>query len=142
MMTGTEPLCVALLDLDYFKAYNDTHGHLAGDTVLASLGQSWLSMLRPQDLLVRWGGEEFALALPDCPVDCALEVLERLRAQVPDGQAASAGLACWDGLETIEALMSRADAALYEAKRTGRDRTVTSTGGTEGVDRAEPAVVR
>ena len=142
MMSGTEPLCVALLDLDYFKTYNDTHGHLAGDTVLASLGRSWLSMLRPQDLLVRWGGEEFALALPDCPVDCALDVLERLRAQVPDGQAASAGLACWDGVETIEALMSRADAALYEAKRTGRNRTVASVGGSEGADRGEPAVVR
>ncbi|MHB1491646.1 MAG: GGDEF domain-containing protein [Cellulomonas sp.] len=142
MMTDPGPLCVALLDLDYFKTYNDTHGHLAGDTVLASLGRSWLSMLRPQDLLVRWGGEEFALALPDCPVDCALDVLERLRAQVPDGQAASAGLACWDGVETIEALMSRADAALYEAKRTGRNRSVTSVGGPEGVDRGEPAVAR
>ncbi|HUX69531.1 MAG TPA: GGDEF domain-containing protein [Cellulomonadaceae bacterium] len=142
MMTDAGPLCVALLDLDYFKTYNDTHGHLAGDTVLASLGRSWLSMLRPQDLLVRWGGEEFALALPDCPVDCALEVLERLRAQVPDGQAASAGLACWDGVETIEVLMSRADAALYEAKRTGRNRTVRSVAGPDGVDRGEPAAVR
>jgi len=129
MMTAPGSLCVALLDLDLFKDYNDTHGHLAGDTVLAELGRAWFPMLRPQDVLVRWGGEEFALALPDCPLDDASEVLERLRTKVPDGQTASAGLACWDGTETVEALMSRADDALYEAKRSGRNRTITSLGG-------------
>ena len=127
IMAGAGPFCVALLDLDHFKVYNDTHGHLAGDSVLAAIGRSWLAMLRPHDLLVRWGGEEFALALPDCPVGLAVEVLERLRTQVPEGLSASAGLARWDGSETIESLMARADAALYEAKRAGRDRTVTST---------------
>lgn len=127
IMADAGPLCVALLDLDHFKVYNDTHGHLAGDSVLAALGRSWLAMLRPRDLLVRWGGEEFALALPDCTVDLAVEVLERLRTQVPEGLSASAGLARWDGAETIESLMARADTALYEAKRAGRDRTVTST---------------
>lgn len=124
MMAGPEVLCIAVLDLDSFKDYNDTRGHLAGDRLLAALAKSWSSQLRPQDLLVRWGGEEFALALPGCDLPSALEVLERLRASVPDGQTVSAGLACWDGSETIEAMMSRADAALYRAKQTGRDRTV------------------
>jgi diguanylate cyclase (GGDEF)-like protein len=126
MMTDHDVLCVAVLDLDFFKHYNDTRGHLAGDTLLADLGRSWLPQVRPQDLLVRWGGEEFALALPQCTMEDAREVLERLRASLPDGQTASAGLASWDGTESIEALMSRADAALYEAKNHGRDRIATA----------------
>lgn len=126
MMTDAGSLSVALLDLDHFKIYNDSRGHLAGDSVLSALGRSWLAMLRPEDLLVRWGGEEFALALPDCPIDQAVDVLERLRAHVPEGLSASAGLALWNGTETIEGLLARADVALYEAKRTGRDRTVVS----------------
>jgi diguanylate cyclase (GGDEF)-like protein len=124
MMTAPGPLWVALFDLDFFKAYNDHRGHLAGDALLQALAQAWSQLLRPQDLLVRWGGEEFALALPDCPLASAQEVVERLRGALPDGQTVSAGLACWDGNETIEALMSRADTALYRAKTTGRDRTV------------------
>ncbi|MHB1491607.1 MAG: GGDEF domain-containing protein, partial [Cellulomonas sp.] len=84
---------------------------------------------RPQDLLVRWGGEEFALALPGCDLPEALEVLERLRASVRDGQTVSAGLARWDGTETIEALMSRADAGLYRAKNDGRNRTIMAIAG-------------
>ena len=129
MMTSAGSVSVALLDLDHFKTYNDSHGHLAGDNVLSALGRSWLAILRPEDLLVRWGGEEFALALPDCPIDRAVEVLERLRAHVPEGLSASAGLALWNGTETIEGLLARADAALYEAKRTGRDRTVVADHG-------------
>ena len=128
MMTGPGVLCIALLDLDFFKTYNDTRGHLAGDAMLADLAKSWAALLRPQDLLVRWGGEEFALALPGCDLPEALEVLERLRASVPDGQTVSAGLARWDGTETIEALMSRADAGLYRAKNDGRNRTIMAIG--------------
>jgi diguanylate cyclase (GGDEF)-like protein len=122
-------VCIALLDLDFFKAYNDTRGHLAGDGLLQQLGESWRPLVRPTDLLVRWGGEEFALALPDCPLSQALEVLERLRSAVPDGQTVSAGVASWDGSESIETLMARADAALYEAKAAGRDRVVAAEPG-------------
>lgn len=117
-------LCVALIDLDFFKIYNDTNGHLAGDELLRALGRVWRETVRPQDMLVRWGGEEFALALPDCPVAEAEVVLGRLSAAVPSGQTVSAGLAHWNGKESIESLMTRADTALYEAKADGRNRVV------------------
>lgn len=126
MMAGDDVLCVAVLDLDHFKIYNDTRGHLAGDTLLADLGRAWAPQLRPHDLLVRWGGEEFAVALPQCTLQDAYEAIERLRCSVPDQQTASAGLALWDGTESVEALMSRADAALYEAKNNGRNQTMVA----------------
>jgi len=116
------PLCIAIADLDFFKAYNDTHGHLAGDTLLKSLGESWRHLVRPDDLLVRWGGEEFAVALPGCTPSEALVVLERLSRGVPSGQTVSFGLAERMPDESIETLMTRADAALYEAKHGGRNR--------------------
>ena len=116
------PLCVAIADLDHFKAYNDTYGHIAGDELLKSLGESWRHLVRPDDLLVRWGGEEFAIALPGCTPSGALIVLERLSLGVPFGQTVSVGLAERQPEETIENLMTRADAALYEAKRSGRNR--------------------
>jgi diguanylate cyclase (GGDEF)-like protein len=115
-------LCVAIADLDHFKNYNDTYGHPAGDALLRELADSWRRRVRPYDLLVRWGGEEFAIALPDCPVEVAVEVLERLRASVPLGQTVSIGVAERGSEESVESLMSRADRALYDAKESGRNR--------------------
>jgi diguanylate cyclase (GGDEF)-like protein len=125
VMSGAGEVWIALFDIDRFKDYNDTRGHLAGDALLASLGEAWLKRLRPDDLMVRWGGEEFALALvvERHSREQALERVERMRALVPDGQTISAGMACWNGIETIESLMARADKALYHAKRSGRNRT-------------------
>ncbi|MCZ3385377.1 MAG: sensor domain-containing diguanylate cyclase [Actinomycetia bacterium] len=123
------PLCVAIADLDHFKAYNDTYGHNAGDTLLKSLGESWRHLVRPDDLLVRWGGEEFAVALPGCTPSEALVVLERLSRGVPLGQTVSIGVAGRQPDETIEKLMTRADAALYEAKQSGRNRIYVCTAG-------------
>lgn len=117
-------LCVALLDLDGFKAYNDSHGHQAGDELLRTVAESWRGHLRVTDVLARYGGEEFAVALPAWPLKTALVVVERLRTDIPAGQTCSAGLVAWNGKETAEELVSRADEALYEAKRAGRDRTV------------------
>jgi diguanylate cyclase (GGDEF)-like protein len=125
MMSAGGPLWVGLFDVDHFKAYNDCHGHLAGDLLLQKLAAEWTRLLRSSDLLVRWGGEEFALALPECSLASAHQIVERLRSTLPDGQSVSAGLACWDGTESIESLMSRADEALYKAKAGGRDRSVT-----------------
>ena len=120
---GSE-LCVAMLDLDRFKDYNDAFGHQAGDRLLKQAAAAWSAQLRGTDVLTRYGGEEFALALPGCPPAQALAVVERLRRVTPQGQTCSAGLVCWDGEEAPADLVGRADAALYEAKHAGRDRTI------------------
>ncbi|MCB0876484.1 MAG: sensor domain-containing diguanylate cyclase, partial [Solirubrobacterales bacterium] len=123
---GRRPLAVAMLDLDRFKAYNDLHGHQAGDRVLREAASAWRTVLRETDLLARYGGEEFAVALPGCDLEHAGHLVNRLREVTPAGQSCSAGLASWDGDETADALLGRADDALYEAKQTGRDRTVVA----------------
>jgi diguanylate cyclase (GGDEF)-like protein len=120
------PVTVTILDLDRFKAFNDRHGHQAGDLLLKEATAAWKSMLRAEDLLVRYGGEEFCVLMAGSPADAALELVERLRTATPRRQSFSAGIAQWDGRETPEQLLARADAALYEAKRSGRDRVVSS----------------
>jgi diguanylate cyclase (GGDEF)-like protein/PAS domain S-box-containing protein len=120
------PLAVVMLDLDHFKAFNDAHGHQAGDGVLAELGRAWRTQLRASDFVARYGGEEFAALLPACPPEEATAAIERLRVVIPAAQTCSAGVAHWDGEESPEALTGRADLALYTAKRTGRDRVVTA----------------
>lgn len=117
---GTE-LCLAVIDLDHFKSYNDSKGHLAGDEMLRACAIAWDSAVRGADMLVRFGGEEFLVVLPDCSLDEASEIVERLRVATPGEQTCSAGLAAWDGVESIDELISRADAAVYMAKAGGRD---------------------
>ncbi len=119
-------LCVAMLDLDLFKSYNDDRGHQAGDRLLKQSAAAWAGELRASDTLARYGGEEFTVALPGCTLADARVIVERLRAAMPAEQKVSAGVACWNGRESSEELVGRADAALYEAKRTGRDRLVSS----------------
>ncbi|HEV2871623.1 MAG TPA: sensor domain-containing diguanylate cyclase, partial [Actinomycetota bacterium] len=118
-----QPVCVALLDLDHFKAYNDEHGHQAGDRLLKAAAAAWESRLRKTDLLARYGGEEFAVLLPDCALGNAMEIAERLRTAQPE-VTCSIGVADWDGREDIGRLVARADRALYAAKAGGRDRCV------------------
>jgi diguanylate cyclase (GGDEF)-like protein len=118
------PLCVAMIDLDHFKAYNDEHGHQAGDRFLKQSAAAWGVELRATDFLARYGGEEFALALPNCTPEQALEVVGRMRAATPEGETCSAGLALWDGHEDAPGLVGRADAALYDAKHRGRNLSV------------------
>jgi diguanylate cyclase (GGDEF)-like protein len=118
------PLGVAMLDLDHFKGYNDREGHPAGDLLLRGATREWTSRLRAEDLLARYGGEEFAVVMPDCGDETeAVKAVERVRSATPT-VTASAGVAVWDGREPAGQLIRRADAALYEAKRAGRDRTV------------------
>jgi diguanylate cyclase (GGDEF)-like protein/PAS domain S-box-containing protein len=121
---SSTPLCLAILDLDFFKAYNDAHGHLAGDGMLRDCAEAWDSELRGEDTIVRYGGEEFLVILPGATLDQAAGTVERLRAVTPDGQTCSAGLACWDLVESAEDLLERADVALYAAKDAGRDQLV------------------
>ena len=120
------PVCVAMVDLDRFKEYNDEHGHQAGDRQLKQIAATWRDVLRPTDVLARYGGEEFVVLLPNCGADRAVEVIERLRGVIPEGETCSAGVASWDRLEGPESLVSRADDALYRAKREGRDRVVSA----------------
>jgi len=116
-----EPLSVAILDIDHFKNFNDSHGHLAGDEVLRACAKAWDAALRGEDTIVRFGGEEFLVLLPDTGPDQAAEIVERLRGTTPMGQTCSAGLALWDCAESIDDLLRRADEALYLAKASGRN---------------------
>ncbi|WP_369054515.1 GGDEF domain-containing protein [Kineococcus terrestris] len=118
------PLCVALLDLDRFKTYNDTFGHPAGDRLLVGSAAGWRARLQGRGVLARWGGEEFLLLLPGLPAVAAVEVVDELRAATADGQTFSGGVAQWDGAESDESLVARADEALYAAKAAGRDRVL------------------
>jgi diguanylate cyclase (GGDEF)-like protein len=121
------PVSVALIDLDHFKRFNDLRGHQAGDRLLRAATDAWRGQLRKVDLLARYGGEEFGVILPGCPPDEAAAIVDRLRALTPEGETSSAGIAGWNGAESAEALVARADRALYRAKRAGRDRTVVAS---------------
>jgi diguanylate cyclase (GGDEF)-like protein/PAS domain S-box-containing protein len=117
------PLCVAAIDLDRFKPYNDTFGHQAGDTLLREATTAWRGVLRGVDLLSRLGGDEFAVLLPDCDLDGARGIVERLQSVTPgghDGVGSSAGLVAWRAGEDAATVVARADAALYAAKAAGR----------------------
>ncbi|HYA66277.1 MAG TPA: GGDEF domain-containing protein, partial [Burkholderiaceae bacterium] len=109
-------LTVAMLDLDFFKRYNSRRGHAGGDALLRQASQFWRKQLRPTDTLVRYGGEEFTIVLPNCAADQACQLIDRLRPGLPDNQTFSAGVATWDHQESAENLLRRADQALLMAK--------------------------
>ncbi|MCU1357752.1 MAG: diguanylate cyclase [Acidimicrobiales bacterium] len=121
------PLAIAIFDIDHFKAYNDEHGHQAGDELLATAGTAWGSTLRAIDLLARWGGEEFALLLPATDAPGARLVLDRLQQVMPEGQTFSAGFTIVHvqppEMPDPLALMLAADRAMYAAKAAGRGRS-------------------
>jgi two-component system cell cycle response regulator len=129
------PLSVAIIDIDHFKAVNDTHGHDAGDRVLVAVATALAGHLRAEDQLGRLGGEEFLAVLPDTDAAAAERVTEKLRCEsglaVVDYEGAdlavtvSIGVATWDG-EAPEVLLRRADDALYAAKAAGRDRALSA----------------
>ncbi|MDA8281153.1 MAG: GGDEF domain-containing protein [Actinomycetota bacterium] len=126
-----QALAVAMLDLDHFKACNDTHGHLAADEVLERIGRLLNQRVRSGDLAARYGGDEFCLVLPATGVSGAHALVESIRQQVGacvpgSGVTLSAGIACWDGQSTGAVLLAEADARLYAAKRAGRDTVVSS----------------
>ena len=118
------PLCVAVLDLDRFKQFNDEHGHQAGDRYLKQMAGTWSAELRGTDILARHGGEEFALAMPGTSLEDAESLLRRLCGATPEGQTCSAGVCAWDWQEGPDELLARADRALYDAKAGGRNRVV------------------
>lgn len=126
------PLSAAVLDMDHFKAFNDTFGHLKGDLVLKETTAAWASILEGRGFLARFGGEEFTVLLPTATAD-AVGVLDQMRRMVTHGQTCSIGIATWDGREPPAALVARADRALYQAKRAGRDRIAVDDGRTATV---------
>jgi diguanylate cyclase (GGDEF)-like protein len=99
---------------------------MAGDAALRDCAAAWDQALRGEDTILRYGGEEFLIVLPDCEPDDATEIVKRLRAATPDAQTCSAGLAVWKPGESVDDLVGRADKALYEAKEAGRDRLVSA----------------
>lgn len=123
------PFCLALFDLDFFKAINDRHGHLAGDHVLRDFAQCVQKKVRQIDYFGRYGGEEFALLIVDADMALASSILERLRAEIEAHAfphvdrivTASIGVAQYVPGETINSLIHRADQALYCAKEDGRN---------------------
>jgi diguanylate cyclase len=140
------PLSVVMLDVDHFKAYNDTHGHQAGDRLLRTAAAAWTAALRENDTIARYGGEEFVAILPDCTLEAGFAVAEQLRRALPSGVTCSAGVAALTDESSSSDLIDRADRALYEAKRAGRNLTLADAGGlaaySEGTPDGEPRVKR
>lgn len=129
----SEGLAVILIDLDYFKDINDSHGHLIGDQVLQEFSQLLSDHLGEQDLAGRWGGEEFLIICPATSRHLALERAEKLRSQLashlftlPVSQTASFGVAQYQPGDSRDSLLQRADQALYQAKEQGRNRVCFS----------------
>jgi len=121
------PLCVAMLDIDGLKTLNDTHGHHAGDQLLKQNAAAWSSALRPVDLLARYGGDEFAAVLTGCRLDDAQKLVDRLIDATPEDHSFSVGIAEWDGIQDVQALMAAADASLYAAKGARKKLLTTSS---------------
>ncbi|MGH6660755.1 MAG: diguanylate cyclase, partial [Rhodospirillales bacterium] len=137
MGDSEKPVSLLMIDVDHFKRVNDTYGHGAGDEVLREVGQRILRNIRGFDLAVRFGGEEFVVVMPDTPIAVALTVAERLcemmadePVRISDSQdkvavTLSIGVAeSRDPGDVGERLLKRADEALYEAKKSGRNRVV------------------
>lgn len=128
-----EPLTIVLADLDHFKSVNDTLGHPAGDALLVDVSAALVEAVRASDRVFRSGGDEFAVVLRDQDLDGGRRVADRMRAGVERvsrrrevSVSLSAGVARFDPAENANRLLKAADAALYEAKRAGRDRTATA----------------
>jgi len=136
-MSAAQPLSLVVMDIDHFKAVNDTYGHHVGDDVLKVFSERICKSIRSKDLACRFGGEEFVIAMPDTDRELAFIVADRMRREigehpfVVDGGVqqisvtVSAGIASvLDESDTIEAMLKRADAALYDAKRQGRNQVI------------------
>jgi len=133
-------LCLIMADIDHFKHFNDNRGHLIGDKLLRFVSNILKDSLKGQDLVARFGGEEFAILLPNTPLRGALAVAESLRARVQSqrlrrtdtqkpigGVTLSLGIACFRNGESPEDIIARADSALYLSKRQGRNRVTLET---------------
>ncbi|WP_096700554.1 diguanylate cyclase [Magnetospirillum sp. 15-1] len=137
-----QPCCVGMADIDHFKRVNDTFGHSVGDRVLRAVAEVLRNTVRPYDVLYRYGGEEFLVCLPAATQEAGVQVLERMRVAIAalrlttaSGQSipvtATFGLAELSADLSVEESLDRADTALYDGKRGGRNRVTTWSGGGE-----------
>lgn len=114
---------VAIIDIDYFKQYNDTYGHEAGDMRLREFAETLRTNFRPGDLIARVGGEEFAVLLPNCTADDTQRIVDRIRLNGNCKVGFSAGICDITQADSIDRTMAQADHALYQAKNKGRNRS-------------------
>ena len=149
LSTG-EPLSLLMFDIDHFKSFNDSYGHLTGDQVLRLVGMSLKHAVKKQDITARYGGEEFAILLPNATLRQALTVADQIRHRVMDKElkkkstgeilgrvTVSVGISLLKPDDDTDTLIERADACLYAAKRNGRNRVICEidpeyAGGTQG----------
>ena len=127
------PLSFIILDIDKFKDYNDNYGHQRGDDILKKLAKLIKENIRQIDMFARWGGEEFVCILPNTSIKNAKQLAQKLRKIIENnvfkdglGVTASFGVAEWGDMDTKEAIIKRADEALYKAKKNGRNRVEVS----------------
>jgi diguanylate cyclase len=134
-----EPVCVIFIDIDHFKSFNDTYGHQIGDQVLRLVAKAFKESLKGQDFFCRYGGEEFVILLPKTPLQGGYKIANILRESIENRDiknlvtheiltsvTISAGVSELKDGETVEEWIDRADRALYDAKRTGRNRVIVS----------------
>ncbi len=139
-MTGAENLSLLLIDIDHFKRFNDEYGHLIGDNVLKFVVKKIRELVKGRDFLVRFGGEEFAVILPQTPLEGAQTLAENIRNYFAQAKlkeiatlrnlgkiSVSIGVACYRPGESPETFISRSDGALYFAKNAGRNRVATES---------------
>lgn len=122
------PFSVLLLDVDFFKKVNDTYGHLMGDQLLQDLSHILTKKIRSVDILGRWGGEEFLIILPNCQLAGAMQLAEKIRLAIAEtsfqnvgARTVSIGASDYKKGDQVEQLLQRADHALYQAKKSGRN---------------------
>jgi len=126
-----KPLGIAMIDVDHFKKYNDTYGHLEGDLVLKKLGNVLRRCVREQDTVIRFGGEEFSVIMPGSTLEESRVMAERVRKAIAEerfpnqGITVSIGVSSRSGEDDIDTLLKRADEALYDAKANGRNCVAT-----------------
>lgn len=128
---GKQKLSLFIIDIDFFKKINDTHGHLKGDEILVNLAELLKKQMRKSDIVSRFGGEEFFIILPETSMTKAKKITSRLRTAIKKdkklkkyGVTVSGGLTQYKKGDTKKKIMKRADDALYKAKKTGRDKFV------------------
>ncbi len=136
-LAGGEPLSLLMFDIDHFKSFNDSYGHLTGDQVLRLVGMSLKQNIKGQDITARYGGEEFAVVLPNTALRQALTVADHIRRAVMSKElkkkstgeilgrvTISVGVSILRPGDDTDSLIERADACLYAAKRNGRNRVI------------------